>query len=79
MLELNLTTFAETPEPARSDCHAWSASPIYHFLSLVTGIEPIETGFKKVRIAPNFGKLDKIESTMPYKNGIISVSLVKTK
>ena len=27
MIAAGLTTFAEEPEPTRSDCHAWSASP----------------------------------------------------
>jgi alpha-L-rhamnosidase len=27
MLDLGLSTWAETPEPARSDCHAWSGKP----------------------------------------------------
>lgn len=31
MLDLGLTTFAEKPDPTRSDCHAWSASPILIF------------------------------------------------
>ena len=33
MLELGLTTFAETAEPTRSDDHAWSAHPNYDFLT----------------------------------------------
>ena len=44
MLDAGLTTFAETPDPTRSDCHAWSASPVYYFLSLVSGIKPGCTG-----------------------------------
>jgi hypothetical protein len=78
MLELGLTTFAETPEPTRSDCHAWSASPGYHFLSLVCGIEPLSNGFNKIKFAPNFGKLKIIECVMPHKFGAIKMSLTKT-
>jgi len=78
MLEFGLTTFAENPEPTRSDCHAWSASPVYHLLSIVSGIEPLENGFKKVKISPNFGDLSRIESTMPHKFGLIEINLIKS-
>jgi alpha-L-rhamnosidase len=29
MLDRGLTTWAETADPTRSDCHAWGASPNY--------------------------------------------------
>jgi len=77
MLNTGLTTFAETPDPTRSDCHAWSASPVYYFLSLVSGIKPAEPGFKSVRIEPHLGNLQFIEATLPLKSGIIKVKLQK--
>lgn len=75
MLDLGLTTFSEEPEPTRSDCHAWSASPLYYFLSMVCGIKPNEPGFKSVKIEPNIGKLKWVEATMPHVQGDIKVSL----
>ena len=77
MLDAGLTTFAETPDPARSDCHAWSASPVYYFLSLVSGIKPASPGFKSVRIEPNLGSLKNIDATMPHKLGTIHVKIQK--
>lgn len=77
MVDSGLTTFAETPDPTRSDCHAWSASPVYYFLSLVSGIKPASPGFKSVRIEPNFGSLKSIDATMPHKLGTIIVKLRK--
>lgn len=74
MLDLGLTTFAEEPEPTRSDCHAWSASPLYYFLSMVCGIKPNEPGFKSVKIEPNLGKLKWIEASMPHLQGDIKLS-----
>jgi alpha-L-rhamnosidase len=41
MLDLGLSTWAETPEPTRSDCHAWSASPNYDLLTIVAGIQRV--------------------------------------
>ena len=74
MLDLGLTTFSEQPEPTRSDCHAWSASPLYYFLSMVCGIKPNESGFKSVMVEPNLGKLKWVEATMPHVKGDIKVS-----
>ena len=75
MLNIGLTTFAENPEPTRSDCHAWSASPLIDFLATVCGIEPAEPGFKSVKIEPHLGVLQEVEGKMPHPNGLISVSL----
>ncbi|HEY4784921.1 MAG TPA: alpha-L-rhamnosidase C-terminal domain-containing protein, partial [Bacteroidales bacterium] len=79
MLGDGLTTFAEVPEHTRSDCHAWSASPVYYFLSLICGIKPNEPGFKTVKIEPHLGRLSWIEGSMPHPLGTIKVSLKKDK
>ncbi len=73
MLDLGLTTFAEEPDPTRSDCHAWSASPNYHLLALVCGIRPDAPGFGKVTIAPSLGELDWVEGNVPHPLGPIQV------
>ena len=75
MIQEGLTTFAETPKPTRSDCHAWSASPNYHFLSLVCGVKPAKPGFEMVQIAPNLGTLDWASGTIPHPKGAIKVHL----
>ena len=75
MLSIGLTTFAENPEPTRSDCHAWSASPLIDFLATVCGVEPAEAGFKSVKVAPHLGVLQKVEGKVPHPKGLITVSL----
>jgi len=60
MLELGLTTWAETAEPTRSDDHAWSAHPNYDLLTLVAGIRPASPGFRTVLIAPHLGALKEL-------------------
>jgi hypothetical protein len=79
MLDLGLSTFAEEPEPTRSDCHAWSASPLYYFLSLVCGVKPNESGFRSVRIEPKPGRLKWINATMPHLYGDIKLNLKNGK
>ena len=78
MLGRGLTTFAERPDPTRSDCHAWSASPTYEMLATVCGIEPASPGFKTVKIAPHFGYLTRIAGRMPHPAGVIEMQLTRT-
>lgn len=75
MIAMGLSTFAETPEPTRSDCHAWSASPNYDFLATVCGITPGSKGFGTVNIAPQPGMLTSISAVMPHPKGNIVVNL----
>lgn len=75
MLKINLTTFAETPEPTRSDCHAWSASPNYDLLATVLGVNPAEPGFKSVRIEPHLGPLAWAQGKIPHPAGFIKLRL----
>jgi alpha-L-rhamnosidase len=73
MLALGLTTWAETPEPTRSDCHAWSAHPNFDLLATVTGIEPAASAFREVAIQPHLGPLDHLTATLPHPEGEIAV------
>ena len=74
MLDLGLSTWAETPEPTRSDCHAWSASPNYDLLTIVAGIRPGSPGFKTVRIEPHLNGLHQLDASMPHAGGKIVTS-----
>ncbi|HKP10469.1 MAG TPA: alpha-L-rhamnosidase C-terminal domain-containing protein, partial [Blastocatellia bacterium] len=75
MLKLGLTTWAETPEPPRSDCHAWSAHPNIDLLATVAGIEPAAPGFTEVVIRPHLGALKRVSVRMPHPQGNISLML----
>ena len=72
MLKLGLTTWAETPEPSRSDCHAWSAHPNIDLLATVAGIEPAAPGFSEVIIRPHLGTLNRVSVRMPHPQGNIN-------
>lgn len=73
MLALGLSTFAEKPDPTRSDCHAWSASPNYDLLATVAGIRPAAPGFQRVTIQPHPGKLGSFQAKMPHPQGEIKL------
>lgn len=77
MLGQGLTTLAEIPdtERARSDCHAWSSSPLYELLATVAGIKPAGPGFESVIIEPHPGSLRWIRAGMPHYYGTIQMDL----
>lgn len=77
MLDMGLTTFTEMHDlkKTRSDCHAWSSSPLYEFLATVAGIRPAEIGFRSVIIEPHPGSLKRINSGLPHHLGEIEVDL----
>jgi alpha-L-rhamnosidase len=73
LLALHFSTWPEVPGDTRSDSHAWSAHPIYDFLTLVAGIEAASPGFATVRIAPHLGSLPSLSATYPHPQGAINV------
>lgn len=73
MVDLGLTTWAEQPEPTRSDSHAWSAHPNYDFLTIVAGIRPKTPGFASVRLEPHLGTLKHVAAALPIPRGTIEV------
>lgn len=77
MLRIGLTTFAENPDPTRSDCHAWSASPNYDFLATLCGITPASPGFRTVQVMPQPGELQQVSGRMPHPDGEIAVELTR--
>ncbi len=78
MLDLGLTTWAEKPEPTRSDSHAWSAHPNYDLLTTVAGVEPAVPGFGTVRIEPHLGNLTAAKASVATPRGVITVSYART-
>lgn len=71
-LDLGLSTWAEQPEPSRSDCHAWGSSPNIEFFRIILGIDSAAPGFSEVRIAPSLGELTSVSGTMPHPQGEIT-------
>ena len=74
MIANGMTTFGESDGNPRSECHPWSATPVYELLTTVAGIQPGAPGFKTVRIAPALGSLRHVEAAMPHPLGMIEVS-----
>ena len=78
MLDQNLSTWEEDDVNARSDCHAWSALPVYEYLSEVSGIKPDESGWGTMIFAPRIRLYSKAHIVVPLGNkGIAEVKWSK--
>jgi len=73
MVANGLTTWAEQPDPTRSDSHAWSAHPNYDLLSIVAGITPASPNFQSVRIEPRPGALKHMDAVLSSPRGPIAL------
>lgn len=74
-IAMGLTTWAEISEvtEARSDCHAWGASPNIEFFRTVLGIDSEAPGFQVVKIEPHLGMMIRASGEVPHPNGKITV------
>lgn len=75
MINMGLTTWAEEPEPSRSDSHAWSAHPNFDLLRIVAGIKPAKPRFAAVMIEPYPGSLRSFKASYPHALGAIAVEM----
>ncbi len=75
-IKMGMTTWAEISDinKARSDCHAWGASPNIEFFRTVMGIESEAPGFEMVKIEPRLGHLRNISCEIPHPRGKIFAS-----
>ena len=75
-IQMGLTTWAEISDipKARSDCHAWGASPNIEFYRTLLGIDSDGPGFSKVKIEPHLGDITNIAGTIPHPKGSVSVN-----
>ncbi len=74
LVQRGFKTPVESPEPARSDCHAWGSHPLFHLHATVAGVRPAAPGFKRVRIAPQPGPLKRIATELPHPHGTVKLN-----
>lgn len=67
LLDLNCTCCPETPTNARSDCHAWSALPLYELMRSIAGVKLLEDD--TVRIAPHMMDLPDLSGQAATDKG----------
>ncbi len=68
-------TTPETFGNSRSDCHAWSAHPYYHFFTSILGIRPTAPGFAACRVDPMTGPLEWARGALAHPCGKVEVDV----
>lgn len=71
MLRRHFTTWPETPDPSRSDTHAWASHPTSGLTEYVAGIKPGAPGYAAVRIEPHLGTLTSLDAAVAHPRGLI--------
>lgn len=57
--------------------HAWSGGPLVIMSKHFAGIAPLEAGYEKVKIEPQYTLSDSMECTVPSVKGLITLSYEK--
>lgn len=79
LVKQGFKTPIESPEPSRSDCHAWGAHPVFHLHATIAGVRPTSPGFRTVRIAPQPGPLQEIATELPHPRGVVKLNATFAK
>jgi hypothetical protein len=58
-------------------CHGWAGGPAALLLRMLSGIEILEPGFKKIRVKPDCAGMDYFRCAVPAPQGVIRISLEK--
>ncbi len=57
--------------------HAWSGGPLVIMSKHFAGIKPIDAGYEKIKIEPQYSLYDKINCTVPSVKGLITLDYEK--
>lgn len=74
------TTCPECPEEpgkSRSECHAWSALPLYEMIRCMAGIRPAQPGWRSVEISPHMEYVNDLEGKAATPVGTVGFSYRK--
>lgn len=73
MLATDTTTLWESFSPNASLCHGFSATPVYQLSKNLLGVEPLDPGYRRFRLAPQCADLEWARGIIPTPAGPISV------
>ena len=77
MVDYDFKTTYESGDPhnVRSDCHAWSAHPLYHYFASLLGIRPAGPGFERVEVRPQLASLTEVRGAIVHPRGEVRADL----
>ena len=76
MLKLGAVTTWESPEPTRSECHAWGAHLFHHYFASIAGIRPASPAFRTVVVSPSMGRAKTMRGSYVHPDGMIDFDFV---
>ena len=71
LLDMGCTTCPETPGISRSECHAWSALPMYEMVRIMPGISPKGPGWDYICIKPMVDYLPDLSGEVITPKGTV--------
>ena len=71
-------TFSEHWGLGGDTCHGWSSTPTYDLTTYVLGLSPAEPGWRRARLAPFLGPMDRVAGTVPTPMGWLSARIDRT-
>lgn len=71
LLDMGCTTCPETPGISRSECHAWSALPMYEMVRIMAGISPKGPGWDYICIKPMVDYLPDLSGEVITPKGTV--------
>ncbi len=77
LLDEHCTTCPETPSNSRSECHAWSALPMYELICVMAGIRQKTGKADEIIVKPHLGALPDLEGEAVSERGAVAFSYRK--
>jgi len=77
MVEKHCTTWCESTDFPRSECHGWSCTPVYEMTAMILGVSAVKNGYEKIKVEPHLMGLSYAKGRVPTGYGYVDVSWKK--
>lgn len=73
LLDNGVTTWPEDNVTQRSECHAWSAIPLYDFIAVTLGVRPAKPGYDEILVKPASLYMGNMQADIATSKGTIRI------